>query len=435
LGPNQNPDSLFIGVDLGTSGCRAIAINRRSEVVAETRRNIALPRRDGQRVEQDPAVWWDATKKTLSSLFDSSLGNVSPANVHAIAVDGTSGTVLLVDKHGHPLSNALMYNDARAHMQAKRIARIAPQSCAAHGTTSGLAKLLWLQNECDMSAVSYVVTQADWISSKLTNKLGISDQNNCLKLGFDAIDNVWPDWLEKLGVNMNCLPEVVAPGDFVGTISSDIAHTFNLPNDVSIIAGTTDSTAAFMATGAKKPGDAVTSLGSTLVLKTLSSTPVFAPEYGVYSQPLGDNWLVGGGSNSGGAVLLHFFSEEQLQSMTPHLKPDTLLNLDYYPLLSDGERFPVNDSHLAAKLVPRPKNDSEFFQAIIEGIAHIELTGYQRLSALGVPYPQSIRSVGGGAKNKAWQHIRKKLLNVNMINPSHNEAAYGSALLAMQHSQ
>lgn len=435
MAQNQNPDALFIGVDLGTSGCRAIAINLRCEVVAQTRCAIALPIRDGQRIEQDPAVWWDATKKTLSCLLDATLGNVAPANVRAIAVDGTSGTVLLADKDGHPLANALMYNDARAHIQARRIASIAPQSCAAHGATSGLAKLLWLQSECDTSTARYVVSQADWISSKLTNKPGISDQNNCLKLGFDAIDNVWPGWLEKLGLNMDWLPEVVSPGDFIGTISSDIALTFNLPNDVSIIAGTTDSTAAFMATGAKRPGDAVTSLGSTLVLKTLTSTPVFAPEYGIYSQPLGDNWLVGGGSNSGGAVLLHFFSDKQLQAMTPLLKPDTLLNLDYYPLLSNGERFPVNDSNLAAKLYPRPKNDSEFFQAIIEGIAQIELAGYQRLSELGVPYPQSIRSVGGGAKNKAWQLMRKKLLNVEMIDPLHNEAAYGSALLAMQYSQ
>ncbi len=427
---NRNPGALFIGVDLGTSGCRAIAIDLNAEVVAESSCDIALPLRVELCVEQDPATWWDATKNTLSSL----LAKIDRSQVSAIAVDGTSGTVLLVDKDGHPVTSALMYNDARAQTEARHIRDTAPKSCAAHGATSGLAKCLWLQHNFDTTQVKYIANQADWINAKLTNRTGISDKNNCLKLGYDAINNAWPEWLEKLGINMDWLPEVVSPGDLISPMSTDSAKLFDLPKQVNVVAGTTDSTAAFLATGVTRLGQAVTSLGSTLVLKSLSDTPVFAPEYGIYSQPLGDNWLVGGGSNSGGAVLLHYFSDAQLQSMTRYLQPESLLNLDYYPLLSNGERFPVNDSHVQPKLSPRPKSDIEFFQALLEGIAHIELSGYKRLSELGVPYPQTIRTVGGGAKNRAWQQIRKKLLDVEMITPQHNEAAYGSALLAMTYT-
>jgi len=125
----------------------------------------------------------------------------------------------------------------------------------------------------------------------------------------------------------------------------------------------------------------------------VSDTPLFAPEVGVYSQPLGERWLVGAGSNSGGAVLRHFFSDEQLQSLTPRLNFATPTGLDYYPLLAPGERFPVCDPQLAPRLTPRPADDVLFFQGMLEGIARIEQRAYRLLAELGAPYPTAVRSV------------------------------------------
>jgi sugar (pentulose or hexulose) kinase len=178
------------------------------------------------------------------------------------------------------------------------------------------------------------------------------------------------------------------------------------------------------------PGEAVTSLGSTLVLKVLSEEPIFAPEYGVYSQPLGDYWLVGGGSNSGGAVLRHFFNDAQMAELSSQLQPDNPCGLDYYPLLLPGERFPFNDPTLAPRLSPRPSDDACFFQAMLEGIAAIEKAGYERLAKLGAPYPVSVRSIGGGARNAAWTAIRARTLGVTMRRADAEEACYGTAVLA-----
>ena len=77
---------------------------------------------------------------------------------------------------------------------------------------------------------------------------------------------------------------------------------------MAVVAGTTDGCAAFLASGASEAGDGVTSLGTTLTLKLLSATPVFAPQFGVYSHRIGDQWLAGGASNSGGGVLASLFS-------------------------------------------------------------------------------------------------------------------------------
>ncbi len=417
--------TLFIGIDLGTSGCRAIAINSDGQSVAQATTSMPAPLRDGVRTEQDADIWWQAVSDTLSEL----LSQIQVDSVKSIAVDGTSGSLLLIDDKGQPLGPALMYNDGRSQAEAERIGKIAPRESAAHGATSALAKLLHLQPGPD---VSHATHQADWIVGKLSGQWGISDINNCLKLGFDSINQCWPEWLEQLGVNRAMLPKVFQPGTAVATINQQIAMQFGLPLTTQIIAGTTDSTAAFIATGANQLGEAVTSLGSTLVMKVISDRPIFSPSHGVYSQPLGDLWLVGGGSNSGGAVLLHYFNQQQLNQMTPQLKPGQPSGLNYYPLIHPGERFPVANSHKQPCLIPKPEDDVVFFQAMLEGMARIERQGYQLLAELGAPYPINVRSAGGGSRNPAWTEIRQSNLGVPMLETQQQEAAYGSAVLARQ---
>jgi sugar (pentulose or hexulose) kinase len=429
---------LFIGIDLGTSGCRAIAIDEQRNIHAETAVALPAPNRSGTHVEQDPELWWTAVCDCLGQLTKI----IDPQRVAAIAVDGTSATLLLTDEQGAPLGPALMYNDARAASQAEVIARIAPTNTAAQGASCALAKLMWLTEHGLPAAAAHLSHQADWIAGRLCGRFGISDYNNALKLGFDADQKVWPLWLakelSKLDVPQNLLPKVVAPGTPIGKLENDLANRFGLSESTHIVAGTTDSTASFMATGARKVGEAVTALGSTLVVKIIAKQPIFAAEYGVYSQPLmvdgQQRWLVGGASNSGGAVLRQHFSDAQLQALTAQLKPDQPTGLNYYPLPAIGERFPINDARLEPRLEPRPTagidSDLLFFQGMLEGIADIEAQAYRLLSELGAPYPVSVRSTGGGAKNTAWTQIRQKRLNNEMLPADHTEAAFGTALLA-----
>jgi len=417
---------LFLGIDVGTSGVRAVAIDAQTTAQAQCETPLPAPQRDGARVQQDPALW----RQALAPLLRELTSRIGTQPIRAVAVDGTSGTVLLADEGGRPIGPALMYNDAGNQNEAQWISRLAPRQSAVHGPSAGLAKLLHLQTRGDAARARHALNQADWIAGLLCGHFGISDANNCLKLGYDPVAGRWPDWLVPLGVRTDLLPEVVSPGTPIGTVSAAAAAEFGLAAGTVVVAGTTDSTAAFMATGARQPGEAVTSLGSTLVLKVIAEQPVFAPEYGVYSQPLGELWLAGGGSNSGGAVLKRFFTEQQMAAMTPQLRPDAPTGLDYYPLPALGERFPVNDPQLEPRLEPRPDDDVLFFQGLLEGIAHIEQRGYRLLAELGAPYPVSLRSVGGGARNAAWTAIRSLLLQVPMMSTAHQDAAYGAALLA-----
>jgi len=419
-------DGIYVGFDVGSAGCRALAIDAQGDLLAHVDAPIPMPMRTENQVTQDPGLWWKAVCAALRELTQ----QIAPERVRAIAVDATSSTLLLCDKKGTPMTPAMMYNDARAIDQAERILSLANHSSGAQGATSSLAKLLWLHDKGVDKKAAHALHQADWIAGKLTGLWGHSDYNNCLKLGYDAAQGSWPEWIGNLGLNLGLLPQVHSPGDIIAPISSEIAKTYGFPADTMVVAGTTDGVAAFLAAGGTVSGDAVTSLGSTLVLKMLSDMPVFSAQHGVYSHRLGNQWLVGGASNSGGATLLQYFKIEQMREMTPMLDPENLTGLDYYPLPDVGERFPINDPNMVAKLEPLPGNSVTFFQAMLEGIARIEAQGYGLLQTLGAPKVHEIRTTGGGSRNTAWQRIRERILGVPLTKPRSEMAAFGTALLA-----
>ena len=410
--------AIFIGIDLGTSGARGSAIDTQGNELATAR--IALPR------IQQPSDWQHAAFEVISRLCD----QVESGLIQSIAIDGTSGTVLLCDDNGEPCSQALMYDDQGCTEEAEEIDRHAPEDSAARGASSSLAKALYLLKNHDNAA--HICHQADWIAGRLCGRFDISDENNCLKLGYDPVRREWPSWIAGLAINSTLFPRAYIPGTAVTPVNKNVAQQLGMPAHCRLVAGTTDSIAAFIATGACETGEAVTSLGSTLVLKLISGKPVFSSRLGVYSHRLGDSWLAGGASNSGGKVLLQYFDQARMDEMTPLLEPGTPTGLDYYPLAQAGERFPRNDPGLKPMLEPRPDDEVKFFQAMLEGIAGIEAEGYRALSQLGAPQLKKVFTSGGGSSNPAWRKIRELKLGVPVEIAEHSEASYGVALLAMR---
>jgi sugar (pentulose or hexulose) kinase len=421
---------LFLGIDIGTGGVRACAIDARAEIQGTAAAPLPAPRQQGDTIDQEPELWWQAMAMAVGKLGRT----VELDRVARISVDGTSGTLLLIDAEGRPRSAGLMYNDARSVAEAARIAKIAPAESGAHGRSSALAKLLHLLAQDATADVRHAVHQADWIAGRLAARHGISDENNALKLGYDPVTRSWPGWLDELGVPRALLPEVLVPGTSFAAIDPAVARSLGLSPSAEIAAGTTDGVASFIAIGADQPGDAVTSLGTTLVLKQFSTQPIFAADQGVYSHRLGERWLAGGASNTGGAALLAHFTAEEMDRLTPQLTPDEPTGLDYYPLPKPGERFPIADPNLAARITPRPAEPLRFFQGLLEGIASVEALAYQRLALLGAPALRRVISIGGGAKNAPWTEIRRRTLGVPVTTAEQTEASYGAALLALHGS-
>jgi D-ribulokinase len=269
------------------------------------------------------------------------------------------------------------------------------------------------------------------LTGMLADRSGVSDFHNALKMGFDVSAGCWPDWLARL-TDVGALPRVVPPGSPVGLLDRGRARDLGLPVDCLVRAGTTDSIAAFLATGAVAPGEAVTSLGSTLVLKLVSAKRIDDARLGVYSHWFGDRWLAGGASNAGGAVLRQHFSDAEMAALSARIDPNTRSELDYYPLPRPGERFPVNDPDMPPRLTPRPDDRAVFLKGLLEGLASIEAQGYERLVALGADAPTRVIGVGGGAGNAVFSRIREQFLRKPTPQAQHQEAAYGAALLALR---
>ena len=406
-----------IGIDVGTSGVR-VALVDLNGILLGIRSALLVPSD-----RRKPACWWRAVESALAALQASA----DLSGVRCIAVDGTSGTIVLLNEAGQPMHPASLYNDPAPEAAVRAVAAAAPVGSAAGGAASPLAKLLAMQ---DVPGTARLAHQADWIAAQFGAPAGMSDENNALKTGYDPVRRCWPDWLRGLGIREALLPRVVEPGTSIGAVDPSLAIRFGLPPDVVIAAGTTDGCAAFLATGVDTIGEAVTSLGSTLTLKQLSDTPLFSPEYGVYSHRLGSRWLVGGASNSGGAALARYFSPDALVTLSARIDPACRSGLDYYPLPSPGERFPFSDPHLPPRDTPRPTDDVRFLHGLLEGIARIEALGYRRLAELGGPALGTVRTVGTGARNAAWTAIRRRTLGVDLAVARSEDAAVGTATLA-----
>lgn len=417
---------LALGIDLGTSGVRSAVIDADGHVLAMARGSYGSP--EGRR---DPESWWRAVTDCLDAQMEAlRAAGGDPAQIAGLAVDGTSGSLVLTDADLDPVSRALMYDDGGFDAEAALIAAHAPDPHIARGPGSALARALRLVAEDTGGRAANLLHQADFIAGRLMGRGGFSDVNNALKTGIDPATGLWPDWLAALPLPAQLLPAARLPGTALHHISPAIALRFGLSPGTMVHAGTTDSIAAFLAAADPVPGAAVTSLGTTLAVKLCADGRIDAPEMGLYSHRIGTGWLVGGASNTGGGVLKSLFDPEALDRLSAQIDPSVESPLDYYPLSRPGERFPVNDPDLQPRMTPRPKDDAAFLHGLLEGIARIERQAYEAIIARGAPRPDRIVTAGGGGSNPVWTAIRARVLGLPVSTAATPEAAVGTARLA-----
>ena len=417
---------LALGIDLGTSGVRSAVLDPGGRVLCSARGTYGPDPND----RRDPEKWWAAVCACLDAqLVALQKAGHRAGDITRMGVDGTSGSLVLTDNALVPVTRALMYDDGGFAPEAALIARVAPQPHIAQGPGSALARALRLIAEDRSGLAVHLLHQADFIAARLMGQGGRTDYNNALKTGFDPARAAWPDWMADLPLPAQLLPVAYAPGAVMAPVCKSVAQRFGFAQSAMVHAGTTDSIAAFLAAAAPTPGAAVTSLGTTLVVKLFATTRIDAPEMGLYAHRLGQGWLLGGASNTGGGVLTHFFSDAELVALSARIDPARPSTLDYYPLLKPGERFPINDPMLPPRLTPRPKDDAEFLHGLLESIARIEKRAYDQLVARGAAFPDCVTTAGGGAQNEVWSAIRARVLGVAVTRATSPEASVGTARL------
>ncbi|KUO02402.1 FGGY-family carbohydrate kinase [Streptomyces caeruleatus] len=409
----------WLGIDLGTQSVRALLVTGDGTVLGSGSAPLG-GRRDGVRHEQDPAEWWDA----LCTASRAALRGRPKAGVGGLAVCGTSGTVLLTDGAGRPTSPALMYDDGRAtaHAARARMAGLAVQD------TWALPKALWLTEEYGPGRITH---QPDLVVSLLTGELPPADSSHALKTGYDLERDAWPAMLPRLGLPETAIPDVVRPGTRLGEVSATAADATAIPAGTPVIAGMTDGCAAQIASAALRPGSWNSVLGTTLVLKGASTSPVRDPTGVVYNHRAPDgSWLPGGASSVGAGVLTAAFAGADpatMDALAAAYEPSGAIT---YPLVSPGERFPFLAPEAFALVLGEPESDADLWAALLQGVAFTERLCLDYLHHLGAPLDGPLTFTGGAARSPYWNQLRADILGRPARVPQQTEPALGMAALA-----
>jgi sugar (pentulose or hexulose) kinase len=428
-----NMQAYFIGIDIGTQGARVILVDQRGISIASASHSFVFDER--AREEQSPAVWWNACVGLLDEMLNGLAADFDKSAIQAVSVTSTSGTVIPLDVNNQPIHDAIMYSDGRSAEQGKRIQEIALQHMkdgyTGFNASSGISKMLWFM-ECypeHRGRIALWIHASDYMVGKLSGVYNTTDYTNALKSGYDVANLKWPAYIiDELGLKKEWLQTVVPSGTVVGRLQKDLATRWGL-NEIEVIVGMTDGCASQVASGAVKPGDWNTTIGTTLVIKGVTKKQVVDPLGRLYSHRHPEGyWMPGGASNTGADWITVDFSSDILQwnQTAEKLIPTGKIA---WPLLQDGERFPLSTPYARA-IVPEQISKSELYAANLEGVACIERLAYEIIEELSDEKIAAVYTAGGGSNSEVWLKIRAAVLNVPIYKCKAASGALGAAIMA-----
>jgi D-ribulokinase len=427
---------LAIGLDLGTGGARAVAVDFSGQLIAEGCATFpsSATHIDGPCVEQDSYAWTTAAHQALRALA-ADLPRVR--HIVGIAVDATSGSFLLVDRNDRPITPGLMYNDLRAAELAAEVAAALRESLEPYGIqitpAFALAKIVYLaRHEPALFArCQRIVHQTDWILGMLSGRLDVTDISTALKTGADPGRLAWPDAMETLGIGRSLLPGIVLPGTPVGQVTAAAAEATGLTARIPVVAGCTDGTAGCLASGASAAGDLNVTLRTTMVFKAIAEQPLFDPAGIIYNHrhPAG-GFLPGAASSTGCDWIARNFGGTNLVALGQQAKAWLPGGPIVYPLVKTGERFPFACRQATGFGLEAIDNRARRLAAGMEAVAYLERMGIGRMEQLGLAIGPTLYATGGGVASETWLKIRASVMERTYSVPRHPACAVGAAVLA-----
>lgn len=429
---------LFMGIDVGTQGVRCVVADETGALAAAksvsfARLNIAA---DGL-YEQSPADWRAAAEEAIlgctAQLKDA---GIAPEQIRAISIDGTSGTIVPLDRDFQPLTNGLMYNDPRAKAEAAEV----HAAMGAHekklglkfGASFSLPRILWFQRQRPeiYERTRVFAHQADYVAGLLCGEYTSSDDSNALKTGYDLISRRWPEEIASLGIDLARLPQIVRPGSPIGAVSKKAAEALGLSEKTLVVGGSTDGYASALSAGAVRAGEWASIIGTTFVLKGVTQELVIDPDGSSYSHRLpSGEWLLGGAGNIGGRCMNLFAQGRSFDALNAESESLIPTGARCYPLTGRGERFPFIDPDFEAFYVGDILS-GKLYPAMMEGVGFAERFAFEKMQRLGCAVGDVICTTGGVCRSALWLRIRAAILNRTLRVPKVVDAAMGSALLA-----
>lgn len=427
---------LWVGIDFGTQSVRTLIVDDRGVAQAVGAAPLRSRRTSGRRHEQNPDQWWEAvgvaSRQAITILPD----RLATMPFGALSVCSTSGTVLLTDRAGSPMSPALMYDDSRAVDELAKIRQHAGGPVAASNVqlSWALPKMSWLVRRYERGdgASTYVAHSADFITAKLSGHPVKTDTSHALKSGYDVIHDRWDaSLLDAAGIDTAMLPDVVRPGTVIGAVTADAAAHTGIPAGTAVVAGMTDGCASQIASGAVNPGAWNSVLGTTLILKGVSTHLLRDPNGAVYNhRHPDDGWLPGGASNVGAGALADEFPQGEFDSLDEAAQAFEPAGGVIYPLTERGERFPFVSDGAVRFEVGSFSGPEERYAAILQGVAYVERLCFDHLAAIGADISGPVTVTGGAVRSPYWTQLRADVMGRELHLPEILEPSFGMAILA-----
>ncbi len=439
--------SVCIGIDIGTSGTKALAINPNGKILAEASAGYPCHCPKPLWSEQDPEDWWKATVKVVRAIVKKA--KLKGADVAAIGLSGQMHGSVFLDKRNKVIRPALLWNDQRTAAECEEIEKRAGGrkqliKMVANPALTGFTspKILWLRNheKRNFDRTAKVLLPKDEIRRRLTGEFAtdVSDASGMLLL--DVVKRKWSKrLLSKLELDADLFAKVYESEEVTGQLTTETAKLLGLTTDCVVVGGAGDCAAGAIGTGIVKKGLLATSIGTSGVVFAHNDQPQFDPQGRLHTfcHAVRGKWLMLGATlNAGGS--LGWFRD----TLCPGVKFETLTReadatpagaegLYFLPYLS-GERTPHLDPHARGAFVglTLKHNRGHLARAVLEGVTFSLRDSLAIMQELGVPM-RNIRVTGGGSKSPFWRQLQADVYGKPAIAMVADEGpAYGVALLA-----
>lgn len=405
---------MYIGIDLGTSGVKAILLSEQGEVLASKTEPLTVSRPHPLWSEQDPEHWWQATDRAMKALGKQH----SLAGVKALGIAGQMHGATLLDKQQKVLRPAILWNDGRCSEECALLEAAVPESREITGNLMmpgfTAPKLLWVQrHEPEVFAqIDKVLLPKDYLRLRMTGVFASDMSDAAGTMWLDVAKRDWSDkMLDACQLNRQQMPGLYEGSEITGTLKEDVAKAWNM-SAVPVVAGGGDNAAGAVGVGMMDVGQAMLSLGTSGVYFAVSDGFRSKPESAVHSfcHALPNRWhlmsvMLSAASCLDWAAKLTGLGTVPALLAAAEKADEEAGDIWFLPYLS-GERTPHNNPQAKGVFfgLTHQHGPAELARAVLEGVGYALADGMDVVHSCGVT-PQSVTLIGGGARSPYWRQI------------------------------
>lgn len=440
-------DGYFLGIDVSTTGSKALLIDTAGSVIAVASSPHTLSTPKPLWSEQDPEEWWQATAQSIRSVLQAN--TIKPGAIKSIGLTGQMHGLVLLGESGVVLRPAILWNDQRTQAQCDEIHRLIGrerliQICGNIALTGFTApKILWVaQNEPEIyTQARHVLLPKDYIRYRLTGEYAMDKADGSGTILFNLKARGWSsELLSALNIPESWMPPTFEGTEFTGVVNDSAAAETGLLAGTPVVAGGGDQSAQAVGVGSVEPGIIGLSVGTSGVVFATTPSALIEPQGRLHAfcHAVPGMWHFMGVMLSAAGSLQWF-----RDTLAPGEDFDTLMKeaetvpagcegLQFLPYLS-GERTPHPDPNARGAFIGLTlrHHRSSLTRSVLEGVAFGLKDGFMLIQEAGLPSFTQIRASGGGTKSALWRQILASVLNYELVTVNTSEgAAFGAALLA-----